>query len=134
LIPRETRGLRFKTTGRRFRADNSSTWNVTSDRRLKTGVHPIVGGLNVVERLNPVRFHYNAEYLAAHPGAPNHEFFGVVAQEYAEVFPDFVPTDADGYLGVNCVAAALCPHGGDQGASSGGSWAGGRNRNTQKAE
>ena len=82
------------------RTDNSSYWDAPSDERIKHDVKPVAGALATLERLRPVRFHYNADFLAKSSGTPDYERFGVVAQEFQKVFPDFVDTNADGMLSV----------------------------------
>ena len=51
---------------------------------------PVTGALDTLARLRPVRFHYNADFLSKRPGTPDTEHFGVVAQEFQKVFPDYV--------------------------------------------
>ena len=90
----------YKSAGSINRSDNGSTWDVTSDERMKHDIRPVTGALATLERLRPVRFHYNADFLAKSGGTPDYERFGVVAQEFQKVFPDFVDTDKDGLLSV----------------------------------
>ncbi|HCN75592.1 MAG TPA: hypothetical protein DIT13_00180 [Verrucomicrobiales bacterium] len=87
-------------TGYARRSDDSPFWSVPSDRRLKTGIVQVTDALDTVSRLNPVRYHYTAERLAKMPGSVDKEHYGVIAQEYQKLFPQFVTTGADGYLSV----------------------------------
>jgi hypothetical protein len=92
--------LAYKSAGTIARSDFSSTWDTTSDERIKHDIRPVTGALATLERLRPVRFHYDADFLAKMGGTADYERFGVVAQEFQQVFPDFVDTGADGLLSV----------------------------------
>jgi trimeric autotransporter adhesin len=96
-----TPGYTLEVNGSAHRVDNSPNWTVASDRRLKRDIVELGDGLATIERLRPVRFRYREDYLRAHPGATDEPHFGVVAQEYQEVFPDFVQTGVDGLLSVD---------------------------------
>jgi hypothetical protein len=91
----------FNHDGTVSNPNNSTTWNVASDRRLKTGIKPIASALDTLGRIKPVLFRYNADFLDKHPSTKAKEHFGVIAQEYEEVFPEFVTQGADGYLSVD---------------------------------
>jgi hypothetical protein len=88
------------STGLTQRSDDSPFWSVTSDRRLKTGIVPLTSALDIVAQLHPVRYHYTAEHLAKMPGSVDKEHYGIIAQEYQKIFPQFVTTGKDGYLSV----------------------------------
>lgn len=68
----------------------ATAWLSNSDRRIKTDVRPVTHALATLDRVRPVAFHYTAEYRKAHPGIEDREFLNVIAQEFAEVFPDAV--------------------------------------------
>ncbi len=61
----------------------SSAWTVSSDARLKTQVRDFTDGLNVLEKIRPVRFRYNGQ---AHTPT-NEDFVGTLAQELQEAAP-----------------------------------------------
>ena len=74
----------------------TSALTVLSDKRLKTGVERIVNALDDILKLRPVRFKWkdkdrqlNREY-----------FYGLVAQEVEEVFPDFVRDNGEEFKSV----------------------------------
>lgn len=81
----------------------SAAWNTLyvkdvpsqSDRRLKTDVEDLEGGLDTVLDLRPVSYAWREN------GADTH--IGLIGQEVAEVLPEIVsqPEDDDGYLGVD---------------------------------
>lgn len=71
------------------------SWSTFSDARLKHDVQPLEGALDQLLALHGVRFEY-IDPAAIHelPG----ERIGMVAQEVAQVFPDWVDEGPDGYL------------------------------------
>ncbi len=96
----EVEGNASKTT--------AGSWLANSDRRIKENVHEIEGALDTLDRVRPVAFHYTPEYLAAHPSAKDIEYFNVIAQEFAEVFPDYVHDSGEnGILQVDTYPALI---------------------------
>ena len=87
--------------GKAARSGGNVAWDVPSDRRLKTQIQPLENAMDVIDNVRPVRFHYSPEYRAQAPGTRDIEQFGVVAQDFAKVFTDFVSTNADGFMDVN---------------------------------
>lgn len=73
-------------------ASNSTggSWLINSDLRIKTDVQTVTGALDTLDRLRLTSFRFNDEYRAEHPSAPDRTYYNVIAQEYAEVFPDYV--------------------------------------------
>lgn len=65
-------------------------WLSNSDARIKTEVAEIDSPLERLLRLRPVTFRYTEAYLAERPAIDDVEYYNVIAQEYAEVFPDAV--------------------------------------------
>lgn len=65
-------------------------WLANSDARIKTDVQTITGALDALNRVRLVRFRYTDQYRAAHPGIGDHTYINVIAQEFREVFPEFV--------------------------------------------
>jgi hypothetical protein len=96
-----TPGYPLEVFGLAHRSDNVATWATTSDRRLKTGIKPIQNGLDTIRQVNPVSFVYTDAYKSKNPGLPNARQFSIVAQEYQQIFPDFVTTNNAGYLTVD---------------------------------
>ena len=88
----ETAGVYLKSTG--------GGWSTFSDKRLKKNVEPVGNALDSLCRLNPVKFEWKG---ATSRTAPTH---GFIAQEVAQVFPEFVSPapdvgDITGLLGIN---------------------------------
>lgn len=92
---------KLEVNGTAHRMDNSASWTTTSDRRLKTDITTVLNGLKLVEQLRPVNFRYDADYRAANPGLPAAMQYGLIAQEYQQVFPGFVSTNRSGYLAID---------------------------------
>ncbi len=78
----EVEGNASKTT--------AGDWLANSDARIKTEVAPIENALDRLMRIRPVSFRYDEAYRAAHPDVGDRIYYNVVAQEYAEVFPEAV--------------------------------------------
>lgn len=66
------------------------SWIASSDRRIKQDIQPIEGAVDTLLKLRPVRFRYTPEYRAMENGFPDKPYFGFVAQEFRDVFPDAV--------------------------------------------
>jgi len=86
---------RIPTTNTLEVAGNASksiagSWLSNSDRRIKTDVKAIAGGLEKLAKVRLVDFRYTDDYLAAHPEIDDKRYPNVIAQEFAEVFPDHV--------------------------------------------
>jgi hypothetical protein len=70
----------------------AGSWLAHSDRRIKTDVKTIEGpgALAVLAKVRPVSFRYSDAYLAKHPSIEHRDYINVIAQEFAQVFPDWV--------------------------------------------
>ena len=78
----EVEGNASKTT--------ASNWLANSDRRIKTEITSLTGALKKIDQVRLVDFRYTDDYLAAHPAIEDVRYLNVIAQEFAEVFPDHV--------------------------------------------
>jgi hypothetical protein len=83
----EVEGTASKTT--------ASNWLANSDRRIKTEIETVTGALETLSRVRLVNFRYTPDYLAAHPGLEDRSYLNVIAQEFAEVFPDHVKSSGE---------------------------------------
>jgi hypothetical protein len=68
----------------------AGSWLANSDGRIKTDVLPIVDAVATLMRVNPVSFRYTDEYRNDNPRLEDRRYLNVIAQEFAEVFPDAV--------------------------------------------
>ncbi len=69
----------------------AGAWLANSDRRIKQDVQPVTGALAMLAKVKPVTFVYTPDYAMTHRGVePSRRYFNVIAQEFAEVFPDAV--------------------------------------------
>lgn len=73
------------------------SWSVFSDARLKHNIAPMTGTLDRLLQLRGYTFEYNTEAVANRLALPGNQI-GLIAQEVQRVFPDWVETDAEGYL------------------------------------
>jgi hypothetical protein len=78
----EVEGNASKTT--------AGSWLANSDRRIKTDIEPIPNALDTIMKLRPVTFRYDDAYRTSHKGIDPKRYYNVIAQEFAEVFPDAV--------------------------------------------
>ena len=65
-------------------------WKANSDVRIKQDISPIADALETLAKLRPVTFRYTDAYRADHAGIDDQRYYNVIAQEFAEVFPDAV--------------------------------------------
>jgi alpha-tubulin suppressor-like RCC1 family protein len=68
----------------------AGSWLSNSDRRIKAEVESIAGALETLDQVRLVDFRYTEDYLAAHPEIEDRRYPNVIAQEFAQVFPDDV--------------------------------------------
>jgi hypothetical protein len=81
-----------------FQQNNSASWSVTSDARLKENVTDIKNSWNIIKSIRPVEFDYKE--------TGKHDI-GWIAQEFKEFLPEQVSEKEDGYL---AISANLDPH------------------------
>lgn len=83
----EVEGTASKTT--------SGSWAANSDRRIKQDIETIEGPLETLDKVRLVSFRYTNEYRAAHPSIDDHRYLNIIAQEFAEVFPNYVKSSGE---------------------------------------
>jgi len=89
-----------------YQGNNSATWSVSSDQRLKKNIVDNTIGLDKVSQIRVRNFEYRTEQeitdLPAH-SAINIEGIqlGVIAQELQQILPDCVKEESTGVLGVD---------------------------------
>lgn len=72
-------------------------WSVFSDARLKHDIEPLTGTLDRLLSLRGYSFSYDDSAVERRLALPGTQV-GLIAQEVAKVFPDWVEEDAAGYL------------------------------------
>ncbi|MBL7765308.1 MAG: tail fiber domain-containing protein [Chitinophagaceae bacterium] len=77
----------------------SSTWTISSDRRLKTIDGNYDKGLQEVLQLNTIKYHYKEQNDRKLPY--EQQAYGLVAQEVQQVYPEAVQQGEDGYLSID---------------------------------
>lgn len=78
----EVEGNASKTT--------AGSWLANSDRRIKQDIAPIDDALALINRIEPVTFLYTDAYRGEHATIASQRYYNVIAQDFAEVFPDAV--------------------------------------------
>jgi trimeric autotransporter adhesin len=75
------------------------SWSTFSDGRLKDVGAKFTHGLEALDQIQPVHYHYKAGNPLNLPSQP--EYVGVIAQQVQSVVPEAVQRNKDGYLVVN---------------------------------
>jgi hypothetical protein len=73
----------------------SGSWLANSDQRIKKTINTITGALEKICKVRLVKFKYTDEYKKDHPSIEDIEYLNVIAQEFAEVFPNDVKESGD---------------------------------------
>jgi len=73
----------------------AGSWQANSDRRIKRDIAPVRNALETLAKVRLVSFRYTDDYRAEHPTIENRPYLNVVAQEFAEVFPEAVRQSGD---------------------------------------
>jgi hypothetical protein len=73
----------------------AGSWLSNSDRRIKTEIRPVTGALEKLDQVRLVDFRYTDDYRAAHPGIQDKRYLNVIAQEFAQVFPEDVKSSGE---------------------------------------
>lgn len=76
---------------------NSASWNTTSDCRIKECANTISAATTTLSQLNPITFDYTSEYSSLNGWDENQRTgnFGFSAQEFENVFPEYVTCSID---------------------------------------
>lgn len=73
----------------------AGSWLANSDARIKQDVRRVNGALETLDKVRLVDFRYTDSYRADHPAIEDRRYVNVIAQEFAEVFPEHVKPGAD---------------------------------------
>lgn len=80
-------GLKVEGTATKSTA---GAWQANSDGRIKQDVARVEAALDTLARVQPVTFRYTDAYREQHPEVPDQRYYNVIAQQFADVFPDAV--------------------------------------------
>ncbi len=83
----EVEGTASKTT--------AGSWLANSDGRIKTDVQTITNALEKIDKVRLVSFKYTEDYCEQHPSVEDQRYINVIAQEFQEVFPDYVKSSRE---------------------------------------
>lgn len=86
----EVEGTASKTT--------AGSWLANSDRKIKTDVRELDRALETILKIRLVDFEYTSKYREEHPSIGERRFPNVIAQEFAEVFPEWVQESGEDQL------------------------------------
>jgi hypothetical protein len=75
----------------------AGAWQANSDGRIKQDILPVEDALATLAAIHPVTFRYTEAYREEHPGVADQRYYNVIAQQFAEVFPEAV-TKSGEYL------------------------------------
>jgi hypothetical protein len=87
----------FRGDGNVYNYNNTTTWNTTSDIRVKENINTIENSLDVILKLNPVSFDYKDEFANKKQWEEKQKLnnIGFIAQEFETVFPKYVTYSDD---------------------------------------
>ena len=89
-----------------YQGDNSATWSITSDQRIKKNIVDNNTGLSVINQIQVRNFEYRLpEEITGLPQgqavAKTGVQLGVIAQELQQILPECVKTESTGVMSVN---------------------------------
>ena len=70
---------RMTSAGVWYQGNNSASWSITSDERIKENINTLNNGLSIITALRPVEFDYKI--------SKKHDI-GFIAQEYQKILPE----------------------------------------------
>jgi hypothetical protein len=84
--------ISMNNAGSVFNYSNTTTWQQTSDIRVKENINTISNALEVITSLNPVSFNYKQEFAEKNNWDDSIKLnnIGFIAQEFETVFPKYV--------------------------------------------
>jgi len=70
-------------------------WLANSDARIKTDVQTVSNALETLDKVRLVSFKYTDDYQAKHASIEKRRYVNVIAQEFRQVFPDYVKSSKE---------------------------------------
>lgn len=86
-----------------YNAANSTTWNTTSDCRIKENISIIPNAISIINSINPITFDYNKDFAENKKWDENKRIcnYGFSAQEFEKIFPKYVEKSSEKINGEN---------------------------------
>lgn len=94
-------GHAFEVNGDASKNSGGSSWQTFSDRRWKRDVKDIDDAYEIINSLRPVEYYYNKLYRSKYNTTDTIVHHGYIAQEFAELFPEMVTQNEDGYYSMS---------------------------------
>lgn len=82
------------STTKAFKNIYAYTYNIASDRRFKQNIHELEKGLKEISQLKPVSYQYKND-------KEQRQRLGLIAQETANIIPEAVSKNNEGYMSIN---------------------------------
>ena len=73
----------------------AGSWLANSDINIKTDINTIEGALDRINKVRLVSFKYKDAYKEANNSIKDKYYHNVIAQEYQEIYPDYVYDSGD---------------------------------------
>jgi hypothetical protein len=70
-------------------------WLANSDARIKTDIRTVDSALETLDKVRLVSFRYTDGYRDAHASVADRRYMNVIAQEFGDVFPDYVQSSGE---------------------------------------
>jgi hypothetical protein len=74
---------------------SAGDWLANSDERIKTDIETVSDALETLDKVRLVSFQYTDDYQAKHPSIEKRRYLNVIAQEFRQVFPDYVKSSKE---------------------------------------
>jgi len=95
LTPTGRQAVSFLNNGDVRNYNNTTTWQQTSDVRVKENINTISDAMDKILSLNPVTFDYKQEFADKNNWDDNKKInnVGFIAQEFETIFPKYISTN-----------------------------------------
>ena len=95
LTPTGRQAISYLNNGDVRNYNNTTTWQTTSDVRVKENINTIPNALDKIIALNPVTFDYKQEFADKNNWDDNKKInnVGFIAQEFETIFPKYISTN-----------------------------------------
>lgn len=80
----------------------SGAWTISSDRRFKKNIEPLQNSLNLIKKLEPVKYDLRKDEFPEKNFSDKRQI-GLIAQDVEKIIPELVSTNPDGYKSVDYV-------------------------------